>query len=95
MELIDQMSEMMWVVWHEILLAWKINSEKYAGNQYKCARLDMKDKELLVVVFMVPVIVKAMLNKNLLKLLDCLGKQAIGIKAQVVEVKMVFEKCRC
>ena len=34
----------------------------------------MKDKELLVAVLMVPVIVKAMLNKNLLNLLDCLGK---------------------
>ena len=95
MEMIGQRSEMMWVVCDEILLVWKINSEKYGGNQDKCAGLEMKDKELLVVVLMVPVIAKAMLNKNLLKLLDCLGKQASGIKAQVVEVKMVLEKCRC
>ena len=85
----------MWMVCDEILLVWKLSSENYAGNQDKCAGLEMKDKELLVAVLMVPVIVKAMLNKNLLNLLDCLGKQAFGIKAQVVEVKMVLEKCRC
>ena len=89
MEMIGQRSEMMWVVCDEILLVWKMNSEKYAGNQDKCA--GMKDQELLVVVLMVPVIVKAMSNKNLLKLLYCLGKLAFEMKEQVVEVMMVFE----
>ena len=40
---------------------------------------------------MVPVIMKAMLNKNLLKLLYCFGKLAFDMKESVVEVMMVFE----
>ena len=40
---------------------------------------------------MVPVIVKAMSNKNLLKLLYCLGKLAFEMKEQVVEGMIVFE----
>ena len=40
----------------------------------------MNDKELLAVVLMVPVTVKAMSNKNLSKLLHCLGKLAFNMK---------------
>ena len=79
----------MWVVCDEILLAWKMNSEKHAGNQDKCA--GMKDQELLVVMLTVPVILKATSNKNLLKLLYCLGKLGFEMKEQVVEGMMVFE----
>ena len=79
----------MWVVCDEILLVWKMNSEKYAENQDKCA--GMKDQELLVVVLMVPVIVNTMSNKNLLKLLYCLGKLVFEMKEYVVDVMMVFE----
>ena len=39
----------------------------------------------------VPVILKAISNKNLLKLLYCLGKLAFEMKEQVVEGMMVFE----
>ena len=48
----------MCAVCDEILLVWKMNSEKHAWNQDKYA--GMKDQELLVVVLMVLVIVKAM-----------------------------------
>ena len=78
----------MWLVCDEIFLVWKINLEKDAWNQDKCA--GMNDQELLVVVVM-PVIVQAMSNKNLLKLLYCLGKLVFEMKEQMVEVMMVFE----
>ena len=39
----------------------------------------------------VPVILKAISNKNLLKLLYCLGKLAFEMEEQVVEGMMVFE----
>ena len=64
MEVVGQRSEMTWVVCDEILLVWKMNSEKHAGNQDKCAGLEIKDQELLVMVLMGLVIVKAMPNKN-------------------------------
>ena len=41
MEVTGLSSEMMWVVCDEILLVWKMGSEKYAGNWDKCA--GMKD----------------------------------------------------
>ena len=91
MEVVGQRSKMIWVVCDEILVVWKMNSEKYAGNQDKCAVLEMKDQKLLVVVLMVLVIVKTMPNKNLLKWLYCLEKLAFGMKEQVVEVMMLFE----
>ena len=59
----------MWVVCDEILLVWKMNSEKYAGNWDKCAK--MKDFELIV---------KAMSEKNLLRLVYCLGKLLFEMK---------------
>ena len=50
----------------EILLVWKMNFEKHTRNWDKCAGLEIKDKELLVVVLMVTVIVKAMSNTDFL-----------------------------
>ena len=44
-----------------------------------------------MMVLTVPVIVKAMSNRDLLKLLYCLGKLAFERKEYVVEVMMVFE----
>ena len=44
-----------------------------------------------MVMLTVPVILKAISNKNLLKLLYCLGKLAFEMKEQVVEGMMVFE----
>ena len=44
-----------------------------------------------MIVLMVPVIVKAMSNKDFLKLLYCLGNLAFERKEYVVEVMMVFE----
>ena len=67
MEVIGQRIEMLQVVCDEIPFERQINSDKQAGNQDKCARLEMKDKDV-VLMLAVPVIVKAMSNKNLLKL---------------------------
>ena len=44
-----------------------------------------------MVMLTVPVILKAISNKNLLKLLYYLGKLAFEMKEQVVEGMMVFE----
>ena len=44
-----------------------------------------------MVMLTVPVILKATSNKNLLKLLYCLGKLGFEMKEQVVEGMMVFE----
>ena len=44
-----------------------------------------------MMVLMVPVIVKAISNKDLLKLLYCLGKLAFEREEYVVEVMVVFE----
>ena len=68
----------MQVACDDILVVWKMNTEKHAGNLDKCA--GMQDQQLLVVVLMVPLIMKAMSNKDLLKLLYCLGKLAFEIK---------------
>ena len=67
MEVIGQRIEMLRVVCDEILFERQINSEKQAWNQDKCAGLEMKDKDVMLMLAM-PVIVKAMSNKNLLKL---------------------------
>ena len=67
----------MQVACNEILVVWKMNTEKHAGNLDKCAGI--KDQELLVVVLMVPLTVKAMSNKDLLKLMYCLGKLAFEL----------------
>ena len=81
----------MWMVCDDIVLEWKMNSEKHAWNQDKRVELEIQDQELLVVMLMVAVTVKAMSNMNLLKLLYYLGKLEFEIKEQVMEVMMVFE----